>query len=694
MSISTVQAAPDLPHARLAVRHASRRLVRTWRLGLLALALVDVAVACLMVWLWKGSTHGTSTLVLMVCVGAVYVLLQIARFVPRTPHPDPTTYVLDGDAEGTTRAWVSRVADGWQPPGITLQGAADLEVTLSGELRIGAPLVACLHERELSLLVRRARRLSHPLRDRSMRRVHRLLRGRIGFGLEPHRRWRWGLSTLILRRLELDAHVLAGSLSQWELAVEKTEDEETTRARAAQQVVAEAMVMMVDTYLTPALDVGAWHAQPFTGLRELLDAWEGIGADVWGESRTEASADDVPASRPLACLLAREPELAEAMIGQHPHDPHPTSWADHPERVALPLRRQRVAAVLEAARTATGRPQAATLSSVVDLVQGGWWETVLLLLAGPEPEVDVAPTEQRPPAEEWKPAVTRRVLEDVVALVLLDARVAVSAWSWLEGGHLVDRDGRLIDVPGIVARAHPDHTPHALGDLLRWVTEQGADPAAPLWLDGGLDQGPEVPLLAFAGGRWLRPLAVVVSNRAVHVLRHRLLRTARRGLVEAAEPLQPLLEAVSAGETRDVLSTVPLADIVAAVASPAPGGHYWHLRLRTPDSTVKLWTQVRREEVIPALAQALGDRLSLGWWELPATLRWLRNVWGYLWLAAGGVALVLAVLWVVIPPDGMPVTLPAWLGGGGAAAYVVAHLPDLALLGWRRWRSRHDPTLG
>ena len=85
------------------------------------------------------------------------------------------------------------------------------------------------------------------------------------------------------------------------------------------------------------------------------------------------------------------------------------------------------------------------------------------------------------------------------------------------------------------------------------------------------------------------------------------------------------------------------------------------------------------------LADALGDRLSLTWWSLPAPVRWTRNVWGLLLSSGGAVAALVGVGWILaVLPEQEGLVDAGALTVGGSAALGLSLLPDWLLRRARR----------
>jgi hypothetical protein len=460
------------------------------------------------------------------------------------------------------------------------------------------------------------------------------------------------------------------------IAAEETTGAEHDPQRAAalsgRQVVAEGWDMLDDQFLWPALLVGHWHDDPWSGLRTMVAAWEEAGADVWPARHTSgpAFAADV-----LPSVMRREPDLARLLLPpEWPHADEPTAWEDRPTSVDERMIRRQVSVALDAAQVATGRPVPATFDALASVLEGGWATTVVGILAG------------SPEAEEID-AVISQIVTETATLCLLDSSAASLMWTWTDGSTLVDAERRPIDVAAAVRDYRAGNASIDVPGMRGWLRRHGADPSAPVWLEEGATPAPEAPLLEIGAVRLLRPQRVVVTTHAVRFCKYKL------GGAPWPRPSNEQVTNQGVDSTiredlHEIAPSFPLSEIVSAEVSPLATSHrHWRLRVRTADRTRSVWTSEKRDDVVPTLAAALNDRLSLTWWAVPAPVRWARNAWAFVLSGVGGVIVIFGILWVIDPlPDMRPGFVEQGVMiVGGAFLFTLAYLPDWLL---RHFRGR------
>ena len=593
---------------------------------------------------------------------------------------------LTGSDLDDVAAWVD-ACTGVRHSSILVVAEPGVWLSISGRLRLGIGLVACLREEELAALVQLAHRTGGSLT--TVERVAlRLVHGDLG-------RAATRLTTRIFRQLEPHLVEVDNATLTWISATERAcgdDDPVTAAALSARNVVGEGWEMLVHSYLHPALSVGAWHDHPWSGLHTMLAAWVQEGADVWPD-RTEVSGV-AGASEALPAVMRRESELALLILPRElPHDDEATAWEDRPQRVDERVLRRQVAVALDFARVATGRAVPATVEALATVIDGGWGPTIASMLGvapAEQPEVGAENEhgDEHPRRDGVDPvgAVLAQVLDEIVTLTLLDSSVATLQWRWAGGSVLVDSDGRVVDVAA--ARPGRDHVPGS-GDSERlgaWLRSRGTDPSLPVWLDEGVTPAPEVPVLAFGAVRGMRLQRILLTTRAFRFCKHKV----RGPLWEPTSATDVAAPPGSAEALREdlheIVPCIPLDDVVRVEASPNVGGvGSWWLTVWTEDRRRTLWTNEDRTAVLPTLTHALGDRLSLTWWSLPAPVRWARNAWGFLLSAGGAIAVLVGVVWIfaVLPgPSGLVEGVA--LTVCGAVAIVLSVLPDWLLRRVRR----------
>ncbi|HEX6150345.1 hypothetical protein [Nocardioides sp.] len=648
----------DAATARAAFTSAARSAVRLWAFALAAGLLWGLGGALLMRALALNAGYSQAEAWVLACAIGVALSLYpiVPALVPRS-LPDAAGIALRGRDRAEVAGWV-RAQAGLRARDIKVVTEPAVWMTVRGGLRIGIGLVACLREDELAALVRLARRT-----DGSMtfgeRLALRLVYGDVG------RDASFGTRRLA-RRLARRFSAVEQTKASWIAAEEASGvrgEAKLKSAVSARKVVAEGWDLLVDQFLWPALLVGAWHDDPWTGLRTMLAAWEQAGADVWParrDSELGCAADELPG------VMRHEPELALLILPpEWARDDEPTPWEERPDLVDERVFRRQVALTLDAARIATGRAVPATFDALGSVLEGGWAPTVAGLLG-------VTPTEEElrenPDGGPRVDAIISRVITEIATLSLLDASAGSLTWTWTDGSTLVDTDGRPLDVAAAVRRHRTGHATIDLLGLRAWVRRHGADPSAPVWLEEAVEPAPEATVLQFGAVRRLRLQRVVLTTDAVRFCHYK---------------------GGGAPDLHEIVPRFPLAEIVSAEVSPLIASHrHWRLKLRTADRTRSVWTSEKRADLVPALAEALGERLSLTWWALPAPLRWARNVWGFVCSALGGVSVLLGLLFIIDPLDSMRPGLvdQTVMIVGGALVYTLAYLPEWLL------RLRRDRT--
>ena len=670
---------PDPAQARSDLKAAARRAVMVWSLILVAVLLAAVGLFLVTLWLAVGAGYGEASAWAVALALSVGVLLFVVPFVP-APVPDPVGVKLTDSDLHDVATWV-HACTGVRHSAVLVVADPAVWLSIGGRLRLGIGLVACLREAELAALVQLAHRTGGTLT--TVERVAlRLVYGDLGRGATR-------LTTRVFQRLEPHLVDVDNATVTWVGATERAcalEDPAMAAALSARAVVSEGWAMLVHSYLHPALSVGAWHDDPWSGLHTMLAAWVREGADVWPD-RTEPSTG---AAEVLPAVVRRESELALLILPPElPHDDEATDWEDRPHHVDERVLRRQVAVALEAARVATGRAVPATVEALATVLDGGWGPTIASMLgvaSDEQPQVAAEGEPTHPGAVDPVSALLTQVLDEIVTLTLLDSSVATLQWRWAGGSVLVDSDGRIVDVSA--ERPGTDQAPGS-GDLVRlgaWIRSRGADPSVPVWLDEGVTPAPEMPVLAFGAVRGMHLHRILLTTRAFRFCKHKV----RGPLWEPAAAADVAMPPGSGDALREdlheIVPCIPLDDVVRVEASPNVGGvGSWWLTVWTENRRRTLWTSEDRTEVLQTLAAALGDRLSLTWWSLPAPVRWARNTWGFLLSAGGVTAALVGVVWIfaVLPGqeglvEGVSLTV------GGSVAVVLSVVPDWLLRRARR----------
>jgi hypothetical protein len=386
-----------------------------------------------------------------------------------------------------------------------------------------------------------------------------------------------------------------------------------------------------------------------------------------------------------------EQALAELLVASAPHDEEAIAWSEHPHRVSEPQWRRNLAAGLVAAEQATGRPQAASLESLLALLENGWGDTLAATLA-PAP---AAPDdgEARPPTD----LVLGNLLEAAVSLAFLDGKAATMTWNWPNGTVLRGPGGDAVAVSSEVSAALADLD--AGGDCRRlrtWLSECGVDANTALWLAGGVEPAPERALFAFVGFRHLRTFHVVLSDRCLRFFPRGPIRAlseqTRMQMTGPGSVLAARMLAVDAGEVTDQVADIDLASVVQATFTPMVGGHGWRLRLRTANQRTSIRGNGDGRDVQAATAEVLGDRLSTRWLHAHPWLRRVRNMLGYTCTGLAGLGLIAAAIVLVQPPADIDRQDSIVVAAFSLLVLAIGLLPDLIAAAVRRSRREHpDP---
>ncbi len=181
---------------------------------------------------------------------------------------------------------------------------------------------------------------------------------------------------------------------------------------------------------------------------------------------------------------------------------------------------------------------------------------------------------------------------------------------------------------------------------------------------------------------------VVLSDRSLRILRRGpiqgLRESTRMRMTGPASVLSAEMEAVETGDLTDQVAHVELASLVHATFTPMVGGHWWRLRLHTPDHRYTLRGNGDGREVAAALAPVLGDRLAVRWLHTHPSLRRLRNALGFVSLGLGGLGLIFAGILLVHPPDGLHREDAIVVAAFSFVTLLVGVIPDLIAAGLRR----------
>ena len=272
-----------------------------------------------------------------------------------------------------------------------------------------------------------------------------------------------------------------------------------------------------------------------------------------------------------------------------------------------------------------------------------------------------------------------------MSTALLDSALASAEWSWLHGTYLRQIDGRPLGVAEAVANLDtlPDPAERTESFLILrgWLTDLGLDLSAPIWLDGGVQPGPESPLWAVEALRGWRTYHLVASDRAVRLFRRSTAKGTRASIrMQMSGPgsvLEPQMRAVTEGNLDGQEIAIDLSSIVRATFAPRIGGHWWRLTMHTPDHKVAVWGNGPGRRTEAAFAELLGDRLTTHWVNAHPWLLRARNTIGYLCLGFGGLGLIMGVACFVDPQPGLTRGDAGWFVVIGAAILAIGFMPDL-----------------
>ncbi len=665
------------------VEAAAGRVLGAWRSALVAAVGFTLASAGMVaVVLWHGGS--TTPYALLWAILTVALAYNVTRFVPRpAPAPELTVQLTAEDAARVSD-WLESGIDGWRP---VVKLSAQPTVHADGDaLVVGLPLWLCLRQRELCALVADARARAVSGQAESIARAFRIADGGIGRGLRGRGgRDAWA-SRLLVGRVDARISELVQAYQDWIDSVRACRGPDWSVAAKAADIVVEAWEFLARRWLAPALHEGAWHAAPFSGLREFIAACEDGGLIERHAPRQE-STDAVSL---LADIDGYEVGLAEMLVSSAPHEAQPIAWTNHPRAVTEPRWRTTLAAGLHAADRSTGRPQPATLDNLLSLLEQGWGDAIAATVAAGPPGV---PDDDRPPTE----AVLQHLLEAAVSLALIDGQRASTTWCWPHGTELCCADGDFLPVSVVVSEAVGELAATGTCRRLRtWLAELRVDCTAPLWLAGGTGPGREEAIFAFEAFQGMHTQHVVLSDRFLRMFRRGTVQGMRERLrMQMAGPgsvLSRRLEAVEDGDLTDQHREVPLDSIVQAHFTPLVGGHWWRLRLRTPQGRLTLRGNGDGREVAAWMAAALGDRLTTRWLH---THRWLlraRHGLGYACLGIGGFGLILAGILAVKPTNGLDRAHALAIAVLSACILALGFAPDLIAAVIRRMRRRSPQT--
>jgi hypothetical protein len=679
-----VPSAPEVPGRRelhaasRAVTVAARHLTVIWILSLTVSVLLVLSAAVMTVMVlttdnqtrWPATSLGVFLMIAM--------LYNVTRFVPLEPEPlEPGLVPSPEDAEAIG-AWVASCADGWRPA-VRLVPQPTVHVDL-GELVIGLPMVMCLREQELAALVRDARDVAVPDALPPVARAIRISRGSIGRGLWTRRGRDAWVSRLLVRSVYSRVAALEEARTNWVRTLRARRDERWLSVAAEADTVMEGWEILAQRWLEPALERHRWHAEPFTGLRLFLDTCREEG---FIESQLPRS-ESVDAVKFLPEAASYERPLAELLVRAAPHARQPTPWSEHPTEVTAAEWRKGFAEGLDAARRATGAPQPATVENLLQLIEAGWGDGIAAVLTAPGV---MDKDDERPPAAD----VVRLLLEAAISVALLDSGVVTPTWSWPHGTDLLDREGRLVSVAGVVAE-FGDRT----GALREWLTDLGVDLTAPLWLAEGVVPLPEQPLFAVEAYRGLRSYHVVATERAVHLFRRGVVRAIRERIrmrMHGTEALlRPTMLAVQKGEFAERETGLDLADVVRATFSPMIGGHWWRLQINTADTRLVLRGDGLGRDTEEAFSALLGDRLSTRWLHSHRWLLYARNGVGFVCFGIGMVGLLCAAFYLFSPGPSVSRSDAGLIGVLSAVVLGLGFVPDLVAEGFQRLRAEVPHT--
>lgn len=557
------------------------------------------------------------------------------------------------------------VAPGYRPE-VRLAPHAGVGVA-DGTLTIGLPFLMFLQRDELAALVTDAKVFAELDAHPSTRRARWLLASGLGGAL----RYRDGkdsrASRMLLHRIDVAAADFQEATHAW---VDSLRGQRGSTWRQTAQVldaVEESWQHVCGLWLAPAMAARFWHPEPFTGLRSFLTACE---------SHALVTFDARPGGDPSITLLQDvrryEADLASTLVDADELALEPTNWEEHPASVSVPRWRQTLAAALVAADRATGHTHPATLETILGLVEDGWADTLAAVLTSTPTEAGEEPTPVKPVLDE--------VLTAATSVALLDGGAGQTIWQWPFGTCLIDEQGRVLAVEGVVQHALAEFgAGRGLGALRDWLHAQGVGLEDPLWLGEGVAPDGEQSILAFHAYQGLRTAEAVLSTQALRLFPVTYAQGVRTDVRHAMDgtAFQERMSAVNAGDLEGQSTEVPLDDVVAATFGPMIGGHWWRLRITTSQGSTTIRGNGPGLDIAEEFAARLGDRLHRPWLRRPGWLLRVRNVIGFAGLGFGMLALIMLVWALVAPASHMrrsdaPVFLVV-----AAVCLLIGMLPDL-----------------
>ena len=659
--------APTGPMALASARldSAATALVRGWRLTLVVLSCF-VAVSAVMVGVAAVVRPLYVPVMLVILAGAAY---NVTRFVPRRADgrsdAGGARVPMSPDDANLAMSVLTARTPGWAPGEVHLCVHPDVRVEEDGTLVLGMPVLMCMDDADVAVLVQDALARRRALAAGPVSTAVRVATGDLGRGLrDPGSRW---ASRRLLTRIDVRAGRFAAAYDAWVEAMRDEQGDESLAVHEAHDALREAWFLVLQRWIVPAHEEGYCQLAPFTGLRSFV-----IGA------REAGLLPGRPGAGTAGDLVGADYEERLAWdVLDAPDRLEPLEWRDHAEAVSLPRWRQATARALVALHQATGSPRPATVGAILDSLEQGWGDAAAAALVGPR--LDGEATDEPLPGHVWHPHLAAAV--SLAALELPGSRLE---WQWPFGPEVVTSLDTVLEVDVAVAAGLEEiaATGRCPG-LRQWLGEQGIDVGLPLWLDQGAAPGPDHVLAAFgAYQRLTRNVMLVVSRRTIRVFEESYVDATRQHLharmVGASEVLQPLMEAVEAGEDVPASTEIEVRDVLHADLSPVLGLVYWRLALSTADRTHRFYGLGPGDDVELWLGAVVGDRLRSRSLRTPRWLRLAHATWGL-----GGVSLGLLVLLSCLVPDAPALAMLA-LGGG---LVVLALLPDTIAMLWERLRS-------
>ena len=605
LSIS-VDVSDSLDEARTRLLKTARALNGAWAAALCAMGLLALSSLTLLV---------VATLLQPVYVVIWSVLLAVTghnltRYWPR--RPVRRGVLLDAAEVAALRAAVDPGGLVAWPDVVRLVPEAELELT-DGELVLGMPLLACLHPRDLCELTRIGAGQALIEQERGVGWAIRVAHGDIGRSVVGRRRPRltWP-SAWLTALLRTRAAALEADLGNWAGACARAAALSSDRSAVAQvsrEQVLEAWTILRSEWLDPAVARGRLHVDPFTGLRQFVEAADASG---WLAHQRPWW----PTTGALPELVARHEETVARQLDDRSDRLRPITWAEHAAEVTVPQWRALVAEVLDASRRSTHEP-AVTLASILDLLE-----------AGEGPALARATAADRglhrgtdPAYSAWTDRFTSRVLTASIGIAAIDARAFHATWSWPEGTRLESADGWKLPVESVVAEVlgmvrDGEGLTRAYAELRGALAELGIDVDELLWLDHDTGPRPERPIGSFAARQGLTARLVVLTDRSLHLFRDpqgpRL-----TGLFQPPDPhadrveLRKRMLTVWQGDTTDQVLTFDTADVRRARFGPAPGGLWWRLTLTGDDTKLVLRGRGEGLEEEDEVTEWLGDKVEV-----------------------------------------------------------------------------------